>query len=152
MPYTFFWSGPFSNWYPSQFVLNDVTFNCEEQHMMYAKAMLFGDVDTAADILLMDSPKDMQDAGRTVKNFDRAIWDAKCEEIVYEGLKQKFLQNQELFLQLCEKKGTKFVEASPKDRIWGIGFDEKNALENITSWGTNLLGNLLTKLSEEICE
>ena len=35
------------------------------------------------------------------------------------------------------------VEASPLDRIWGVGFGEKRALSVKQSWGLNLLGRAL---------
>lgn len=45
------------------------------------------------------------------------------------------------------------VEASPMDRIWGVGFAEKNAGANRHRWGQNLLGKALmvvrTRLREE---
>ena len=45
------------------------------------------------------------------------------------------------------------VEASPADRIWGIGFTERDAGANRQWWGQNLLGRALmevrTRLREE---
>lgn len=152
MTHTFFWNGIYSNWYPSPFIINDITFSCEEQHMMYWKAITFEDFEMASKILELDSPHEMKEAGRKVKNFNYEHWMEVCQDIVYEGLKQKFLQNQELYYELCQCKGTQFVEASPYDRIWGIGYLESNALENKADWGMNILGNLLTKLANEICE
>ena len=35
------------------------------------------------------------------------------------------------------------VEASPLDRVWGVGFTEKNAGANRHRWGQNLLGKAL---------
>jgi ribA/ribD-fused uncharacterized protein len=51
---------------------------------------------------------------------------------------------------LLENKGKTFVEASPYDKIWGIGYDVENAIENLNDWGQNLLGKILTELSNEI--
>jgi len=45
--FTFFWSGPFSQWYPAEFVVNGKKFTCAEQFMMYKKAEFFGDEETA---------------------------------------------------------------------------------------------------------
>jgi ribA/ribD-fused uncharacterized protein len=35
------------------------------------------------------------------------------------------------------------VEASPQDRIWGVGFKESEAERNRYRWGENLLGRVL---------
>jgi ribA/ribD-fused uncharacterized protein len=35
------------------------------------------------------------------------------------------------------------VEASPRDRIWGVGFKAENAGVNRRRWGQNLLGKAL---------
>jgi ribA/ribD-fused uncharacterized protein len=42
------------------------------------------------------------------------------------------------------------VEASPGDRIWGIGFDAENAEGNEEEWGRNKLGNALMKVRERL--
>lgn len=36
-------NGVFSNWYPSIFTLDGLSFSSVEQYMMYSKAVLFGD-------------------------------------------------------------------------------------------------------------
>jgi ribA/ribD-fused uncharacterized protein len=50
----------------------------------------------------------------------------------------------------------KLVEASPFDRVWGVGFTEKNAGANRQRWGQNLLGKALmvvrTRLEEQRAE
>ena len=47
--------------------------------------------------------------------------------------------------------GTKrIVEASPRDRIWGIGFGAKNALNKRGQWGQNLLGRALEETRKEL--
>ena len=48
------------------------------------------------------------------------------------------------------------MEASPYDRVWGVGFTEKNAGANRHRWGQNLLGKALmvvrARLEEERAE
>ncbi|KAI1346782.1 hypothetical protein F5Y01DRAFT_263019 [Xylaria sp. FL0043] len=41
------------------------------------------------------------------------------------------------------------VEASPRDRIWGVGFGAKNAVNNRHKWGKNLLGKCLMEVREQ---
>lgn len=151
--YTFFWQGnnPFSNWYKSQFTINNIQYNCSEQYMMHQKALLFGDVNIAEQILKTDYPKTQKELGRLVNGFNKDVWDAKCMDIMLEGLEAKFLQNKDCFDALQKAKNTIIVEASPYDRIWGIGYAEYNALVNQNNWGENRLGVLLTKLAQKIC-
>lgn len=152
--YTFFFteSSPFSQWYPSRFTVEGVTFNCAEQFMMHGKAVLFGDDEIAAAILAADHPKQHKALGRKVKNFDDAIWKAKREQIVVAGSRAKFTQNEALKQLLLETRGTELVEASPYDRIWGIGLaaTDPKALDPKTWRGQNLLGKILTKLRDEL--
>lgn len=147
--YKFFWNGPFSNWYPSDFTYNGIFFNCAEQAMMYEKAMTFNDLEIAKLILKEPIPKYQKALGRKVKNFDPEIWDQIKYEKVKKIIHSKFTQNLHLLDLLVRNKGLEFVEASPFDRIWGIGFAEQNALDHIDEWGENLLGKILTELSNE---
>jgi ribA/ribD-fused uncharacterized protein len=44
------------------------------------------------------------------------------------------------------------VEASPSDRIWGVGYVEKDAGRNRVKWGQNLLGKALMEVRGRIRE
>jgi len=152
--YTFFFTeaSPFSQWYPCRFVVDGQTFNCAEQYMMYEKAKLFGDDDVAAKILAAAHPREHKALGRKVKNFDDAAWKSARERIVRAGNHAKFTQNQELEKQLFDTKGTTLVEASPYDKIWGIGLAASDPRTNDPKqWlGRNLLGKILTELRDEL--
>ncbi len=150
MKYKFFWSGPFSNWDESPFDYLGVRFNCGEQAMMYEKAMLFDDTEIAEKILQTSNPSEQKKLGKKVKNFDSKIWDEMKVQIVKEILKCKFSQNRKHYEELMRYKGHEFVEASPYDRIWGIGYSKQDALDHIDDWGENLLGKILTELSREL--
>jgi hypothetical protein len=149
--YHFFWQSqsPFSNWYNKPFIYKGKTFVCSEQAMMYEKALLFKDAEIAAEILLSKNPKDQKALGRKIRNFNDKIWNTKKYSIVKEILTAKF-SDPVLKKILLKYKGYELVEASPYDRIWGIGYEEKDALDNIDNWGKNLLGVILTELSNEL--
>jgi len=150
--YTFFWSGPFSQWYKSSFVINGVKFNCAEQFMMYSKAMLFGDTQTADKIMRTSNPKEQKKLGRQVENFNSIIWDNIAKLLVYQGNMAKFTQDMILHEILLATGNTLLVEASPLDAIWGIGLDEVAAKSmSPAEWpGSNFLGEAITQVREDL--
>ena len=152
--FTFFFTeaSPFSQWYRCTFTASELTFNCAEQYMMYAKALRFDDDDTAAAIMAADHPREHKALGRKVKGFDDTIWKRERLNIVKAGNRAKFTQNPELLRLLLETAGTTLVEASPYDKIWGIGLaaTDPRAQDPATWKGQNLLGKILTKLRDEL--
>lgn len=152
--FTFFWQNrsPFSNWYPSKFTHNGITYSRGEQYMMYQKAILFGDTAVAQAILLTDNPKEQKDLGRMVSNYNDEVWAAKRVDIMVEGLFEKFNQNPHLKEALLNTGDTIVVEASPVDKIWGIGLaeDHPDALDQSKWRGKNLLGIVLMRVRDEI--
>lgn len=155
--YVFFWRNrsPFSNWYKqAPFNSDGYYYNCMEQFMMHQKALLFGDHETAEKIMQANNPSEHKALGREVKPFDPAVWDAEKKRIVYIGLKAKFTEpgNESILEDLKDTAGRILVEASPYDKIWGIGMEEwEPGVEDRKNWkGLNLLGSLLTKLRVEL--
>lgn len=144
----------FSQWWESSFEVNGVTYKTAEHWMMAKKAELFEDAEMATRIIEAKSPAEAKDLGRQVSNFNGDIWSQKCYEIVVEGNFHKFSQNEELKAFLIATKNSLLVEASPVDKIWGIGLagDSKNA-ENPLLWnGLNLLGFALMEVRDELNE
>jgi len=151
--YTYFWKSfsPFSNWYLSDFTFKDVDFIHMEQYMMWSKAKLMSDEKQAEAILATKSAKACKDLGRGVRPFNSKLWDEKKEQIVYEGCYAKFAQNTKIKEVLLKTEG-ELVEASPFDKVWGIGLDERKArMIDPELWpGQNLLGKVLTKVRENL--
>ena len=150
--FTFFWGGIFSQWAPSEFTIDDIKFSHAEQYMMYKKAMLFSDTETANKIMAAASPREQKALGRKVANFDKDLWEANCKQYVYDANYAKFTQNFMLLTGLMDTGDTEIVEASPEDKIWGIGLTEDDPrAQNKETWqGTNWLGETLTKLREDL--
>ena len=119
---------------------------------MYHKALLFNDSDIATQILAATTPIEVKALGRQVKDFDEEIWKENRYRIVKEGNILKFTQHSDLKEKLLATKGKMLVEASPRDRIWGIGYGAKNALANKESWGLNLLGLVLVEIRDEMLD
>ncbi|KAL5377967.1 hypothetical protein DPSP01_009413 [Paraphaeosphaeria sporulosa] len=157
----YFWKpqdghGYLGQWFWSPWTYEGDTYKTAEMWMMVGKARLFGDEDVARDILAADDPREQRALGRKVRNFDEKVWDKNKVRIVEEGNYLKFTISEDaesLRAMLLATGERELVEASPMDRIWGVGFAEKNAGVNRARWGQNLLGralmNVRRRLSEE---
>ena len=147
--YKFFWTSnsPGSNWYPSKFVLDGITFISAEQAMMYYKAKTFGDGPVAEKILKETSQRKIKALGRQVSNFNEKIWTVVSRPIMVRILSAKFSQNSECRDWLMYPSDAYFVEASPYDKIWGIGLTEDDPLaQDEATWkGENRLGDSLNE-------
>lgn len=144
-----------SQWYHAPFTALEgtISFPTCEHFMMYNKAIYFGDFETGSKILQVATPKEAKALGRQVKNFDESEWQLVRERIVYYGNFYKFTQNKELLdFLLSFPKDTVFVEASPYDRIWGVGLKENDLRINYPEqWqGLNLLGKALSRVRRDI--
>lgn len=143
-------NGEYSNWYPATFTLEGVTFANTEQYMMWSKAKLFHDEKIADKILNTDNPRTVKMLGREVSGFDKDIWNEKRYDIVLKGCLAKFsIQNPELHEKMLREEFPTFIEASPYDKVWGIGVgvDNMSVVKDMRYWpGTNLLGRVLTEV------
>lgn len=144
----------FSQWWMQDFEIDAVTYCCAEQYMMAEKARLFGDDEMFHSIMGTSYPKEMKAYGRAVKNFDKEVWEQNCYRIVKTASRAKFSQNQELLEFLMNTGKRILVEASPRDRIWGIGMGRSNPdAEDPMKWrGRNMLGFALTQARDELTE
>ena len=97
-------------------------------------------------------PADAKKLGRTVKDYQDTLWKKHRFEIVVQANKEKFSQNNDLKTFLNNTGDNVLVEASPRDRIWGIGMGESNPdAMNPAKWkGLNLLGFALMEAREQL--
>lgn len=168
-PFYFFKLKPFTQWYKTSnqftytykvpqfggnvaYIENTVSFCCTEQWMMWKKALLFNDYNSANKILLSDDPAKIQHLGRCVKNFDQKVWDEQKISIVYKGNMLKFSQNPDWAKSIKQVLYNKqyFVEANPYDKVWGIGLNIQEAKAGKVWKGENLLGIVLTNVAMEL--
>ncbi|EAD9908302.1 NADAR family protein [Listeria monocytogenes] len=163
LKYIFFWGHQpaedgkiskscFSQWWICSFKVDGVEYNCAEQFMMAEKAKLFNDMEMREKILAAKHPKQAKDFGRLISGFQEDIWLKNRFNIVMRANQAKFSQNEELKKFLMQTKNRILVEASPVDKIWGIGMatDNKN-VENPLYWkGLNLLGFALMAVRDEL--
>src|SRR6185503_16434085 len=101
-----------------------------------------------ANIIDAESPKTAKQLGREVKNFDEEIWQKHRLALVVAGNHAKFSQNLELAKFLLGTGHDILVEASPVDRVWGIGLAASDdRATNPAQWrGLNLLGFALMEV------
>ncbi|MEV4004462.1 NADAR family protein [Actinomadura sp. NPDC049753] len=156
--FLFFWGhqtpgrGYLSQWWPSPFTVGGVAYATAEHYMMAEKARLFGDEETAAAVIAASHPRRAKDLGRRVRDFDEQTWRDNRVTIVTKGNEAKFAQNKDLRDYLAGTRDRVLVEASPLDRVWGIGLaaDDPRA-EHPASWqGENLLGFALMTVRETL--
>ena len=152
--FVMFWKPPavFSQWTRSQFELDSVVYSHAEQYMMAEKARLFGDELMLGKILVEPNPATQKKLGQRIRGFDDATWHKHRVDIVVRGNLAKFAQSEKLRTALCNTGDKTLVEASPFDRIWGIGLraDDPRAQDRATWNGHNLLGQALEEVRRRL--
>ena len=152
--------------------------------MMYTKALTFNDDESARAILATEDPRVQKALGRKVQDFTVHRWDEVKRRVVLEANLLKFEQGvarrddafvypplplvdgqpegtrdatvnvslKELLLATGDRE---LIEASPRDRIWGVGFGAEKAEElrregKRERWGSNYLGEALMEVRTRI--
>ncbi|MFD4639816.1 NADAR family protein [Lentzea sp. NPDC058436] len=159
MKYLFFWGhqperdgsvgkGCLSQWWPCTFVVDGQSFASAEHYMMWRKALLFDDTAVASRVLAARTPAEAKSLGRQVTDFSGDVWDSERLAIVVEGNLAKFGQDPALRSYLLGTGSRVLVEASPQDRVWGIGLvaSDPRASDPSQWLGLNLLGEALMEV------
>lgn len=145
-------AGCLSQWWASPFVVDGVSYATAEHWMMAGKARLFGD--TAAERRALEAPNPAlaKKAGRLVRDFDDSVWERERFAVVVEGSVHKFAAHPDLRAFLLGTGERVLVEASPMDRVWGIGLaaDDERASDPERWRGPNLLGFALMAARERL--
>jgi ribA/ribD-fused uncharacterized protein len=144
--------GCLSQWWPAAFTVDSVSYSSAEHFMMAAKALLFGDADTAGRIRAAPHPGAAKELGRQVRGFEEKHWAERRFDLVITGNMAKFGQHPELRDFLLGTGSRVLVEASPRDRIWGIGLaaDDDRATSPAHWLGLNLLGFALMEVRHRL--
>ena len=151
--YPFFsYKSPLSNYHAAKFSIDNIEYHHVEQYMMAKKALLFNDHDACEEIMSYFKPLDCKRAGRKIKNFDPSIWEKNKRTIVKNACLAKFKQNAHCLKELKATGRKLLAEASPYDKIWGIGLEKNHQdVQTPSKWkGTNLLGTILMEVREEL--
>ena len=140
--------GAFSNWAPTPFTVDGVSFSTAEQYIMYRKCLTFGDTVTAEKLLSSDSPKEQKALGREAAGYIDSVWAGIRQTVAIRGLYAKFSQDAELKRLLLGTGDAVLVECTSNDRIWACGLD-KDDDDRLSAdrWkGQNILGFALMEV------
>lgn len=137
--YVLYQGGTFSNFTETG------TFMVEREFML-SKALIFADPVAAEKIRQAKTGKECRALGRSVRNFDKALWDKVSVPIMLmlqyhrwtEPGEFEFMKSISSSLDL-----PKFAECAPWDGKWGTG---KSLEDSINGWtGENLMGKILSR-------
>lgn len=150
--HVYFWDGIYSNFYPVTFLYKNKIFVNSEQAFMWEKAIAFNDHEMTYKIMNSNNPSDAKKFGRKVKNFNDKEWDKVKEQIMFDVVFAKFNSNILLKKELISTNNKIIVEASPFDKIWGVGLDQNNPdILDENKWkGQNLLGKVLMNVRNKL--
>lgn len=150
----YFLRGVFSNFQPCKIIYQGLTFPTTEHAFMWAKAEFFGDQQAKLKILQTDNPKEAQNIGREVKNYDDTKWNAVRYQIMYDINLIKYQQNPQLAKCLLSTGMKTLVETNGKDKIWGIGLyaSDDRVLDESKWKGENRLGKVLMRVRQILRE
>ena len=141
-----------SQWWAAPFTVAGVVYATAEHWMMAAKAGAFGDDEALARVLGSPSPEVAKQAGRAVRGFDSAAWREVAYDVVVEGSAHKFGAHEDLRAYLLGTGDAVLVEASPVDRVWGVGLPAGDpAHRRPSAWrGEDLLGLALMEVRDRL--
>jgi ribA/ribD-fused uncharacterized protein len=147
-------AGCLSQWWPQPFTVDGVVYPTAEHWMMAGKARLFGDDEMLAQIMAAPTPGAAKALGRQVRQFDEARWYSAGYAIVVQGNLAKFSQHDDLRRFLLATGRRVLVEASPYDRVWGIGLSRDHPDTLVPSrWrGLNQLGFALMEVRDRLID
>ena len=144
---------PLSNFHSCRFDFEGETFHSSEQLIQMKKAELFEDQTARDRILNSTDAQDSKEIAMDIANFNKDEWNKLAENLCYEGIRQKFMQNPHLHNYLLDT-GTKTLVETSYDNVWGTGkpLGSEDSL-NPAKWkSTGILGKILMKIRDTTYE
>ena len=144
---------PLSNFHSCNFDFEGETFHSLEQLIQMKKAELFEDQTARERILNSTDAQDSKEIAMDTANFNKDEWNKAAENLCYEGIHQKFMQNPQLHNWKLET-GTKTLVEASYDSVWGKGkpLGSEDTL-NPTKWRSiGILGRILMKIRDTTYE
>lgn len=147
-------NGWLSNWSKHPIQENGVYFKTVEHYIMYRKALLMKDSASATKILDTDMPYRVRQLGRKIVPYDEKTWASNREAIIFDAILLKVEAYPSLKVALVTSGNKTIVEASPYDKIWGVGLAASDPRILLPEYweGTNLLGEAWMKVRAHLRE
>ena len=118
---------------------------------MHSKALHFGDISTAKEVMDTSEPVKQKHLGKAVHNYNKDQWQAAVPVILEKGLVAKFTQVLKCKEFLKATKDQLLGEANPNDKFFGIGLAlHSSNVWDQAKWGNNLLGKCLMNVRDQI--
>ncbi|MBE6146327.1 MAG: DUF1768 domain-containing protein [Firmicutes bacterium] len=132
--------GYLANYSNHGFTKNGIFYKTVEHYYQSEK---FDDPEIKNKIINADTPKEASNIGRD-RNLKR-IDDFKSikNQVMFDGILEKFRQNRDIAYKLIETRNKKIAEATIDEYYWGIGKDKS---------GKNVIGDILVRVRERIKE
>lgn len=127
----------------------EIEFNSSEQYFVFCKCIMFDpdNINLLNNIVNEITPSVIMSYGRRIEHFDEILWNMKKVQIMTEAIELKFTQNQKLKDKLIKTFPRRIYQASPNDKIWGIGYSIRNApYIDRHRYGCNYLGIILEEV------
>ena len=145
-------ANPLSNFYPTPLLEIDGTKYANiEQYLQSQKAYFAENPQVATKIKATTYPAACKRLGDEIDVKNNQDWLAKAKSLVHKACRIKFDKDPYARKFLLDTGNTTLIEAGP-DKVWGVGIKLANPdILTENSWqGTNLLGNILMAVREEL--
>lgn len=143
---------PLSNLYSeAKFTIDGEQYISTEQYIQHAKATLFHDDLTAAQIKAETNPYTIMGLGKMIKGFKPATWKKDVHSVLKKACLAKFHQVAFARETLLATNNDLIGEAT-LDKTFGIGLHlTDEAAKDPTNWlGENMFGNILLEIRNEL--
>jgi ribA/ribD-fused uncharacterized protein len=128
----------FSNFSPHSVTINEIKYPTVEHAYHAAK---FDNEKIKEEIKNAGSPLKAYELGKKYKDLRKDEWDDIKVNTLYELVKEKVLQHEEVKDALRATCDEEIVEENPNDDFWGSGKDGK---------GQNHMGKILMRIRDEL--
>lgn len=130
--------GYLANYSNYGFTKNGVFYKTVEHYYQSEK---FNNPEIKERIINAKTPKEASNIGRDRNNIRKPNFKNIKNEVMFEGILEKFRQNRDIAFKLIETRNKKIAEATIDEYYWGIGKDKS---------GKNIIGDILVKVREKI--